>query len=410
MFVLVTQNDREYEDFMKVSTLQEAADSVGIIDALIYHDSDEPTITKIKLLESLKPKVLKVVYICSEETLDLAIKMEVTTMAGVTILDEFYMESNEDLFELVNNLNEYSLVEEDGSIDVLLDFTKKFLQNNKTDFTPTYIKNVKLSVQNLIKQINKRDLEMVSMSETATQIYNSIDENMSGIVSENNTLKESVIKLKSLLEERNSDIEAMEDGLNRAPSMVYFPVVNYPKEKKIIRIKELGNVRYLTSFALGLRIYLNTVKNVRPKLIFIMPIGDIYQKQYEGYNWVTQSNLRDKKFYYSDVVFTNCPNKEVITTILDDMNYDFFVVVDRTKNGEKMLLNSKGPLWYALQSKSVLKKFNVKLGMNPFFTSCDFIDKTKFCLMGDMNYPEDKAARERFYINNHRNEYDIITQ
>ena len=83
MNIVVTKNKVDYSgSFLKVSTLEEACQVVGVIDVLVYNNSDESSDKRIEYLGSLKDRVNRLVYICAESKTDLAVKMMVIGSEG----------------------------------------------------------------------------------------------------------------------------------------------------------------------------------------------------------------------------------------------------------------------------------------------------------------------------------------
>lgn len=188
---------------------------------------------------------------------------------------------------------------------------------------------------------------------------------------------------------------------------MFYPRVNYMKEKSIIRIKEVGGFKFLVSFCLGFRLYLENIENVRPKLIVVDSVGDVTEDMYKSFKWVKMSTLRSRGNYYNNVVFTNCPTKEVLETLLDDDDYDTFIVVDRTKSDKEHILNCKGSsVKYAVSGKGVVEKF--KLPVGNCFSSIIEVGGNMFTLPVFPEYPSDKYRREDFYLSEMSDCYKML--
>ncbi|MGV3076393.1 hypothetical protein ACEE21_15040, partial [Clostridium baratii] len=181
----------------------------------------------------------------------------------------------------------------------------------------------------------------------------------------------------------------------------------YVKDKQIIRIKEIGNFRYLVSFMLGFRLYLENVKNLRPKLIIIEPVGDLYEEKYDDFPWVKMSSIKSSSNYYNEVVFTNCPNRDVLNKLLDDSSYDIFIVVDRTVTDKDHILNSKGVnVKYAISGLNSISKF--KLPRKDCISCLSDIKGTLLTVPMFPEYPLEKTVRERFYMSELSAEYEKL--
>ena len=398
MDIIVSKNHGlDGEGFLVVETLAEAEAVLGRIGCLIYTKSNETSENKIMYLNSMRDRVGKFVYICSEKDTDVMVKMVITGMNGRYFDDEFFVEGKDELRNLLDSLDEVTELAEMGGVSVLGDFLNRYLKNGSSNFSVGYLCVVKEAVQSLVSDYNQKKLEMLQMSETATELFSNTAEVIVAMKKEHGEMEKAVERLKSDI---NRGVLGGSVGsgerIRREPSLVFFPQVSYMKERRIIRIKEIGSFRYLISFVLGMRLYLENVKNVRPKLIIVEPVGELIEKQYEGFDWVTQARVKDKRYFFNSVVFTNCPNKEVMSTLLDDQDYDTFIVVDRINCSRSHVLNSRGSLYYAVGGAGCIERF--KLPVGNCFSSVDPIRGSLFTVKSGSEYPVEKSARERYYM------------
>lgn len=399
MNIVVTNNDIDYKGFLKVSSLKEASNTVGRIDFLVYHNSDEDYSEKINYLSEIVGKVnSKLIYIRKASEVDLAIKMVVMANQGYYFDDEFFLESSSELNNLIGGLDEVTALASLGGVNVLGDFFNRFLKNGSTNFTGNYLMVVKEAVNQLLTEYNNKNLEIIQMSETATDIFSNTSALIGSMKAEKETLQKTVEKISKSVQEST---------VKRSSSTVlYYPRIDYLVPKNIIRVKDIGNCTFLHSFMLGLRLYLSTVKNLRVKLIFIEPIGDYFELRYSEYPWVTVSSLNNKSVYFNDVVFTNCPNKDVLNTLLDDTK-DVFIVVDRSLNDNKHILNSRGTVHYAVSSASVMKKFDIP--NTNYFSSLVALPNSLFTIPLFTEYPLESSARERLYLSELSSAYEKLS-
>ena len=399
MNIVVTNNDIDYKGFLKVSSLKEASNTVGRIDFLVYHNSDEDYSEKINYLSEIVGKVnSKLIYIRKASEVDLAIKMVVMANQGYYFDDEFFLESSSELNNLIGGLDEVTALASLGGVNVLGDFFNRILKNGCTNFTGNYLMVVKEAVNQLLTEYNNKNLEIIQMSETATDIFSNTSALIGSMKAEKETLQKTVEKISKSVQEST---------VKRSSSTVlYYPRIDYLAPKNIIRVKDIGNCTFLHSFMLGLRLYLSTVKNLRVKLIFIEPIGDYFELRYSEYPWVTVSSLNNKSVYFNDVVFTNCPNKDVLNTLLDDTK-DVFIVVDRSLNDNKHILNSRGTVHYAVSSASVMKKFDIP--NTNYFSSLVALPNSLFTIPLFTEYPLESSARERLYLSELSSAYEKLS-
>lgn len=393
MNVVVSKNKVDYSgSFLKVSTLEEAKNIRGTIDVLIYNNSNESNDVKISCLGLLKDRVKKLIYICNEKNTDMAIKMMIIGSDGKYFDDEFFLESSYELDNLIESLDEVTALANLGGVNVLSDFFNRYLKNGSSDFNTNYLMVVKNAVNELMLEYNQKNLEIIQMSETATDIFSNTSALLTSMKKERENMQEILKKM--------SDNAKESVGVSRRPigsSVLFYPRISYIKDKSIIRIKEIGNFRYLVSLMLGFRLYLENIKNVRPKLIVVEPVGDVIEEKYSDFPWVKTSSIKSSSNYYNDVVFTNCPTKDVLNKLLDDSNYDTFIVVDRTITDKDHIINCKGAnVKYAVSGLNSVNKF--KLPKKDCFCCLSEIGNTLFTVPMFPEYPTGKSARERFYM------------
>lgn len=402
MRLIITNNTINYEGFLKLRTLEEALKTLGDIDVLVYHKSNEPVEKKVEYLTKIRERVHTLVYVRNREAMEQAIQMIVLGSKGKYFDDEFFIESGNELSNLVSNLDEVTQLAELGGVGILSDFFSKYLNKGSSGFNKSYLNIVKTATSGMIAEYRKKDMELIQMSETATELFSSTMQILSGVEEEKIKLQESVKSLEDLKEKG-----MLNNSTGSTLSSVYFfPRVSYLKEKPIIRIKELGSVPYLTSFILGFRLYLERIKYTRAKVIFLYPVGDQYESQYKQFVWISQQNCRTMRSFYVDVVFVNYPNKEVLSRLLDDDKHEVFIVVDRTKLNAEHLLNAKGLYKYAISGSSILKSFTQIKAKDCISPQAIIGSMTR--IKPDSNYPTEADQRERYYLREYSACYDSL--
>lgn len=390
MNIIVTDNKVEYEGFLKVSCLKDTLDTMGSIEFLVYHKSNETQEEKVEYLSKLKDIAETLIYIRDKEYVDSVVQMIVVGSGGKFFDDEFFLEDSNELNVLLSSLEEVTALVELGGTNVLTDFFNKYLTDGSTGFNKNYLAVVKEAVSTMIGEYKKKDLELLQLSETATEVFANSVNLISKVELERENLRDKVSSLKQLAE------NSISMPMGNVSSISFFPQVNYLKNKNIIRIKEIGNCQYLTSFILGFKCYLSKVKYVKPKVIFIYPIDKIYEEYYKDYDWITQDNSKSTNSYGSDIVFTNYPCRDVLSRLLDEGIYDTFIVIDRTKMYKNHILNSRGTsVSYCVSGSSYISKFGLSVG------SCFSTQNLGNCLLkipifGD--YPKEVIQREGLYL------------
>ena len=401
MNIVVTTNKIDYSGFIKVKSLKEVEAIVGTIDYLVYHKSNESKDDIVDLLSRIKDRARVLVYIRNRSKAEQAIQIIVVGSGGRYFDDEFFMESSEELNGLIKNFTTVTDIVELGGVNVLTDFFTRYLNGGSADFNKSYLSVVKEAVKGMIADYKEKDLQLLQLSETATEIFARSSEIISGIEGEREKLQDMLTKAQ---QEHQSSKASSFMGI---PSVLFFPQVSYPKEKMIIRIKDIGGCIFLTSFMMGFRLYLERIKNVRPKLIFVESVGSQYETKYSEYKWVTQRTSKSMGNYYNPVVFVNYPIKDVLNRLLDDTDYDTFIVIDKLRNTKNHILNSKGPsVKYAISGSSIVDKF--KLKKIDCFTTIHVVAGTMVTIPIYAEYPSDSAQRERLYLRSCSQFYDSL--
>lgn len=404
MNVIVTNNKVDYSGFVKVSTVKDASALVGDIEYFVYNHSNDSNDDRINYLTKIKDRAKHMIYICRKDDLEHDVYIIVTGSGGKYFDDEFFLESSSELNALMGSINEVTALTELGGVNVLKDFFNRYLTEGSTGFNPNYLAVVKQAVMDMMEGYRQKDYELLQLSETATEIFSSSMNIISGMEAEYENMKGLVAELE---QSRDTLPAPRGPGSFGMPNVMFFPQVSYLKEKNIIRIKDVGGCIYLTTFMMCFRSFLEKIKNVRPKLIFVESVGTMYEKKYKDYPWVTQQTSKSMSNYYNSVVFTNCPSKEVITRLLEDADFDTFVVVDRIKNSKNHILNSKGgSIRYAISGSSVLDCFSLKA--QDCFSSIKEVSGALFTIPVFQSYPKESDQRERLYMRSFSSEYEML--
>lgn len=367
MNVLVTDRNTEYEGWLVCRSLADVVSLTGSLDNLVLNKSQERSDDKIRYLKMLfsKHTSCKFLYVCDEEHTDGAVKMYIIGgLKGRYIDDEFFLEDTHELNGLIVELP--AIIDTDmSSSGVLDDFFNRYISGGETEISQGYLQVVKKAATEMVSAYQDKSLELIRMSESASEIFSNSVDLVANMKERQRRLEKDLQNLK----DRKEEVDSLSSKVAMGSPILFYPRISYLKVKDIIRFKEIGSVPYLISFFLGFRLYLERVKIVRPKLIVVESQGEMIETKYKGYPWVTQKSKSDSSLYYSEVVFTNCPTSNIVTKMLDDTNYDTFVVVDRTKNYKDHILNSKGP--------------DFAVSMSNFLVNDNKIPKTKCISIGN---------------------------
>ena len=406
MNVLVSDTSKKYENWVVVRTLLDVVKLRGTVENLVFHKSSETVDDKIKYLTSISKKYVscKIVYVCESSKADKAIRMLVTGgLDGKYIDDEFYLEDDNELDNLLSDLPMIVESSELASSNVLQDFFNRYMANGDVPISKGYLRAVKQAAVEMTESYHAKSLELIQMSETAADIFSNSVELVSQMREQQAILEQDLQNLK----ERKADVDAFSNRKAVGANIVFFPRITYFKSKIILRIKDLGKCPYSISFILGFRQYLEKIKNVRPKLIIIEHIGNMPEKRYSNFKWVTASNRNDKRNFYGSVVFTNYPTSVVMESLLSDNEYDTFVVVDRTCNYTEHILKTTGKAeFYSVNGASMIDA--LELPKNRCFSFISEVESTLFTVPYFEGYPTRDDQRLNRYLKDCSGMYELL--
>lgn len=389
MNIVVTTKGYEYNKWLKLPSLKAAFDVRGSIDVLVYNTSVEGGTDALEKLVLFKERnsSCRVVYVCNEEDTDNAVKMLIVGGGGKYVDDDFYLTSEADLESMLSGIDEVTDIVDTSNIGVVSDFFNRFLSGQQNP-SKAYLELVKKSVSSIVESNRDKELELVRLSETASDVFMTSIQLISNAREEHEKLEKSLSEIEKLSSTATNTV---------APSTYHFPTVTYLKSRKVIRIRDIDRVLYGTSFVLGLWVYLERMAMMRPKLLIIEPLGTIYEKKYSGFQWVTKQSLRSYE-KLPNIVFTNYPTKEVVDKFLDDVDCDLFVIYDRSVNQFNHLVNCKGEdPYYLVSGESTVKTMKVSK------SRCICSNSSQgggymYSIPCFNGYPSDKGSREDIYL------------
>ena len=198
MNIIVTSNNVNYNGFLKVSSLKEVSEVVGKIEYFVYHKSCESQEQKVDLLSKIKGRVDTMIYIRSKDKVENAVRMIVVGSEGKYIDDEFFLESSDELSRLIGNINDVTTITQLGGVPVLTDFFNRYLKDGGSDFNSSYLMVVKDAMKNMISEYRKKDMEILQLSTTATEIFTNSSEIIRVSQEEQQKMQDAVLKLEEL--------------------------------------------------------------------------------------------------------------------------------------------------------------------------------------------------------------------
>lgn len=405
---VIVSSGKRYNGWTVADKLQDLVVMVGEIDFLVYHkspESAEDCVKYLTLIMQAHPETV-VLYVRDKGSVVQAIRILVEGSGGKYIDDEFFLEDETQLGQLTKQWQGMIALTEMSGVSVISDFIHRYMQTGGKGITTGYLQVVKNAAENMAIAYKDKSLEVLKLCESASDLFKGSVDLIANIQEEQSNLERVVTELRGKLQ--SGDVANM--PIPVAPQVGYFPRVTYMKSKvSVVRVKDVGRSPYLTSFMLGFRNYLHYVKKVRPKLIILEPLGEMLPKVYSSYKWVTQQTKNNVASYSGDVVFTNCPLKDVMDKLLSDPNYDTVIVLDRLLITHQHLLNCAGedPM-YCVKGESVIK--DLKLNVKRCFSVINEVNGSMFTIPLFTEYPKEPDIRERKYMSECGTYYDIMHQ
>lgn len=409
MNIIVSNNNKRYSGWTVVSTLKDVIGIVGEVPFLVYHksaDNAEESVRQLTLIMNEHPETT-VLYVRSRDEMIQAIRILVEGSGGKYIDDEFFLEDEAQLGMLTDQWKNMVALTEMSGVNILSDFINRYMKSGSKGISPGYLSIVKQAASDMAKAYQDKSLEMLKLCESASDLFRGSVTLVENMQEEQSRLEGVVQELRNKLQD-SSILAVKQAPVECVPSIGYFPRVSYMKTRtSIIRVKDIGRCQYLLSFMLGFRSYLQQVKSVRPRLVVIEPLGDMLSTIYSDYPWVTQKSKSSMQSYNGDVVFTNCPLKDVIDRLLSNSSYDTVIVLDRLTTSHQHILNCAGEeVLYCVKGISAIEKF--KLNKKKCFTSLAEVGGTMFTIPMFMEYPKESDLRNRKYLSECGTYYELM--
>lgn len=391
MKVIVTTGlkGKSYPGYLPATSIEQALAVIGGIDLLVLHrlNPEEPNFSD--RLSALLGRSARTFYISSPGQRDSLVSLHVIGNGGTVIDDEFYLDSAGSLDNLTSETNTSLVTSSDmGGVKVLKDFISK--AQSGSPINPAFLKVVSRATEGVVEQFTETKAELERVSRAATVQFERISKKTERLQAVGDEAQTQLTKLMTAVQAAQNNKTVQSSTPSSQSSIIFFPRVTYPKKRNIILIKEYGDVRLLTSFSLGLRLYIEGVKYRKPKLVFIMPAGDQYTRKFDGFSWVTRETQKSSS-RFNQVIFVNHPSKDILFEILDDeQRYDTYIIVDRTKMSPQHILNYGGSKTFnAVSGSSAVSKF--KLDPTRCISSVSALEGV------EMNIPNVKLSNSDYF-------------
>lgn len=332
IIISTSLNEDDFRNFHVVSSFEEflkVADNFNLPRTnVIIHSCKEDDFGAGKAIAELNKKGVKR-FIGINKDISATMQMLITGTRGSSFKDEFYLEDEEELTALIEELDEYEQEKEKElpaahSIDILKDFIEKFVNNDEKLKAPIYLDTVNQAVTTLEEVNAKQALKLTSMGESAVSVFERVS----------CTFKQ--------MDENRKILEKQLDELSNANSTVSRPILGnsiysftsykHMGSTRVLLVKEYSPCRYLTTFMLAYCNHVHYSLNKRVKLVFVHQKAENISSLYRGIGdscaSITQETSGIATLYDSEIVATNSPKREVMRDLLGKA-VDLVIVVDR---------------------------------------------------------------------------------
>lgn len=404
--VIVDAKNRDLDDFIQVNRIEDVSSIKGSIDYLIIGPvkSSQKYLAEITKLFDNPSRPKNLVYIADNENVDSKLKTFVMGLKGYYFDDEFFLEDSNELSNLLNSKEEVnSLVSLPGE-EILKDFKKKFDRGEVENSTPQYLQVVSSALSSIVKEYSRKQNEVMQISQETIEIFKDINKVSESTNQELNELQEQLDSVMKQVESSSFGGTTSFD-YNMEKNVTFFPRVTVREgSKRVLKIKDIGHTKYLTSFLLGFVKYLYEVAYLKPKLVFIEDVNEASVEIYKNYTYITKDNFqRGELFSNKEVLFVNHPTINVMNLLLAEDTKDIFIIVDRASFYKNHLLKGNG-VFVSSNSINVLRKLKVPKDLTISSTKGDvFLN-----LFNIEGYSDDITMRERQYLDKYRDSYEKL--
>lgn len=348
--------ENNYTEFQVIDNFKWIEENMDDITTLIFHSSKESDFTVGVYISKLSQKgTVKFLYINNNP--QTTIKMVISGAGGYIITDEFYLEDEEELLELLkncgmeDNATETSLA--NVSVQVVKDFVQSFVKGEEKIKTPAYLEMVNNAINQLSTITAQQELQITTMGTSAIDIFKKASTLIKSI-EENRSKIESQLKLL----ESNQETVSTASNNSFNSNVVMYPTIRYMSTKPLLLIREYSACRYLTSFALGYTHHVHFARNKRVKLIVAHQKGAGVAAKYDAFTSINESSANYATLYNNELIATNTPTKDIMRQLFNQP-VDAFIVVDRLY-GTQDIVNGKIYKINAVSGFSDIDRFNLE--------------------------------------------------
>lgn len=387
---------KNFSNFVVVDTVEKVQHLKGVTTLIINSTKESDFNIGVYISELHKNGINQFVYINSDPSM--TVRMIIKGVNGFFFEDEFYLEDEEELLSLLEEIGMQEKSEEPDeetalsttSLQVVNDFIESFARGEERIKAPLYLEQVNQAVNQLSNLTHQQQLQINQMGMSAMGIFQKASTLVRNINDMNKKLEE---QMKALQESENRG-----NGANNRPmlssSISYFPTVRYTGGKKILVIKEYSPCRYLVSFLLAYKHHLHYVLNKRVKFVIVTGKITGFSTKYSDFTTsISDSSLSMQSLFDSEDLLFQSPKKEVFKELFS-RECDIIIVLDKMYSN-LCILDGRVTRLNAISGESDIARF--KLNPSETIFSTVKYEKGLFTIPTIKGYPKEKDGRLSAY-------------
>lgn len=397
--IISTEIPDNFTNFVVVDSFKRVQELSGVT-TLVIHKYIESDFDAGVFISSFHKSGINQ-FVLLNENPSSTIRMVLKGVNGSYFEDEFYLEDEEELLSLLDDLGMNDTVSTElaaPALDVVSDFIQSFARGEERIKAPLYLERVTQAVNELSEITHQQELQISTMGASAIEVF----ERASSIIKNMDTQRKLIEKQLQELEENQVTTTTTKASFGN--NIMFFAPYKYIGNAKVLLIREYAPSRYLTSFCLGYAHYLHYQMNKRVKLIFVHQKGAGVSAKYNDFPMITQESMSIGSLYDAEIVATNNPKKEVMKELLSKQN-DIYIVVDRLY-GSQDIVSGRIARVNVASSRSDVQRYKLKPEETIFSVTAQ--PKQLFCLQTIKQFPNEADARYAAYSMMMENNYKLL--
>lgn len=353
--IVSTEVEDIFTQFVVVDSFKKVNELQGVTTLIVHKYKESDFDAGVFISTFHNNGINQFIYI--SENPSSTLRMVLKGVNGYYFEDEFYLEDEEELISLLEDIgmsdnDESSTALASPALDVVSDFIQSFARGEERIKAPLYLEQVTGAVNELSEITHQQELQLSTMGASALEVF----EKASTII-KNMDAQRKVIE-KQLEELEMSQANSVSNKPSFGNNIMFFSPYKYIGNAKVLLIREYAPCRYLTSFVLGYTQYLHYVKNKRVKVIFVVQKGQGVSAKYKDFTFISEETKNMMSLYDAEIVATNSPKKEVLKDLLS-IPVEICIVVDRLY-GMQDIISGRVTTIPVVSSASDVRRYGVK--------------------------------------------------